>query len=135
MRIVSQTIIRYDDITISMEIKGFDHIHFFVTDINKAIEFYQGIGFELVRKFIHGGRESAQMKVGGIFVDLNLTKAADNPGYSHFSLKVDDLDEAADSLRERGWYFDGPLDVAETRRRIITLRDPNGFLVQLVESR
>lgn len=118
-----------------MEIKGFDHIHFFVTDLDKTIEFYQGIGFELVRKFTHGGRESAQMRSGEIIVDLNLTRAADNPGYSHFSLKVDDLEEAVKRLRGLGWSFDGPVDVPETRRRIITLRDPNGFLVQLVDSR
>ncbi|MCW4051467.1 MAG: VOC family protein [Candidatus Bathyarchaeota archaeon] len=118
-----------------MKILKVDHMHFFATDLDKYIEFYKDLGFEFVHKLEHGGREAAQLKTDfGFTIDLNKTKAADNPGYSHFAMLVDDVDEAFARLSEKGYEIDGPVVNKETKRKIITLRDPNGFLVQLVES-
>jgi catechol 2,3-dioxygenase-like lactoylglutathione lyase family enzyme len=111
-----------------------DHLHFFVTDLDEAISFYEDLGFEFVRRMEHGGRKAAQLKTdSGFTVDLNETKASDNPGYSHLALCVEDIEEAYARLKERGYWIDGPVFNKETNRRIITLRDPNGLLVQLVE--
>lgn len=117
-----------------MKIKGFDHIHFTVTDLDGAIEFYRGLGFSMVRRLEHGG-SSAQMEAeGGLLIDLHLAKATDNPGYNHFAIAVEDLDVAIGVLEERGVAVDGPVEVAATGRRLATIRDPHGFLLQLVES-
>jgi catechol 2,3-dioxygenase-like lactoylglutathione lyase family enzyme len=110
-----------------------DHLHFFVTDLDKAIEFYEDIGFKMVHMMEHGGRSAAQLEATNLTIDLNLTKAADNPGYSHFALSVEDLEEEYKRLTELGYEIDAPIINKETKRKILTLRDPNGFLVQLVQ--
>ena len=117
-----------------MKIKKVDHIHFFATSLDESIEFYEALGFTLTQRHQHGGREAAQLTAGDLTVDLNKTRAADNPGYSHFAVQVDDLDEASRVLRGKGYEVDGPTFNPDTKRWILTVRDPNGFLVQIVKS-
>jgi len=118
-----------------MEILGFDHIHFTVKNLNEAIEFYGALGLELLGRLDHAG-ESAQMRApGGLIVDLHLAKATDNPGYNHFAISISDLDIAVVELEEKEIDVDGPVEVPATGRRLATIRDPSGFLVQLVEAR
>ena len=45
-----------------MDILGFDHLHVTVTDLEKAIDFYRGLGFKLVRRMEHGG-DASQMRI------------------------------------------------------------------------
>ena len=40
-----------------MKLLNIDHIHFFATDLDEAIRFYEDVGFRLVQRFEHGGRE------------------------------------------------------------------------------
>ncbi len=119
-----------------MKLLRMDHIHFFATDLDEAIKFYEDMGFSLARRFEHGGREAAQLDSEfGMTIDINETKAADNPGYSHFSVLVDDIGEAAHMLEGKGHRVDGPTYNEDTERHIITVRDPNGFLVQMVQKK
>ena len=114
---------------------GFDHIHFTVKDLDEAIEFYRKLGFTLVRRLDHGS-EAAQMLIGscGVIVDLHLAGSTQNPGYNHFAVSVEDLDYAVEELRSHGIDVDGPVIVQATGRKLATIRDPSGFLIQLVES-
>jgi uncharacterized glyoxalase superfamily protein PhnB len=48
---------------------------------------------------------------------------------------VEDLDAAISELEEQGIRVDGPVKVRVTGRRLATVRDPSGFLVQLVEKK
>jgi catechol 2,3-dioxygenase-like lactoylglutathione lyase family enzyme len=117
-----------------MKLLDIDHIHFFATDLDEAMRFYEDIGFRLVQRFEHGGREAAQLRSEfGMTVDINETRAADNPGYSHFSVLVEDVGEASRELEGKGYWVDGPTYNEDTKRLIITVRDPNGFLVQMVQ--
>ena len=110
----------------------FDHIHFTVTDLEAAIKFYEALGFTLLRRLDHGG-ESAQMTAeGGMIVDLYKAGATSNPGYNHFAVAVEGLDEVVETLKGSGVEVDGPVNAA-TGRRLATVRDPDGFLVQIVE--
>ena len=69
-----------------------DHIHFFATDLDEAVRFYTDLGCEFVQRFEHGGREAVQLRTQfGTTIDINKTRAADNPGYSHFSILIDDI--------------------------------------------
>lgn len=45
-----------------MDILGFDHLHVTVTNLEKAIDFYRGLGFKIVRRMEHGG-VSSQMRI------------------------------------------------------------------------
>lgn len=113
---------------------GADHIHFFATDLDEAVKFYIDLGCTLVRRFEHGGREAVQLRTQfGMTIDINKTRPADNPGYSHFSLLVDDIKSAQAELMSKGIEVDGPVYNEDTKRHIITVRDPNGFLVQMVQ--
>ena len=74
------------------------------------------------------------MRAGdGILLELHEAKATENPGYTHFAVTVQDLDAAVKALQEKGVPVDGPVEVPATGRRLATVRDPNGSLVQLVE--
>jgi catechol 2,3-dioxygenase-like lactoylglutathione lyase family enzyme len=117
-----------------MDILGFDHLHVTVTDLEKAIDFYRELGFKLVRKMEHGGA-SSQMRAGDdMLIELHEARATENPGYNHFAVTVQDLDAAVKALQEKGVPVDGPVEVPATGRRLATVRDPNGSLVQLVEA-
>ena len=111
-----------------------DHLHFFATDLDAAIKFYKDMGFEFIHKLEHGGRAAAQMKSEcGLVIDISLTGVADNPGFSHYAIVVDDIEETAKELKEKGYEMDGPTFNNDTKRHINTVRDTNGFLVQFVE--
>ncbi len=113
---------------------GIDHIHFTVTDLEKTIEFYRALGLIVAERMDHGG-ESAQMasEDGELVVDLRQAKNIDNPGYNHYAIKVEDIDSTCSVLGDRGLVVDGPVYVGATKRKLATIRDPNGILVQLVE--
>lgn len=112
---------------------GFDHIHFTVRDLDEAVGFYEKLGFVLLGRMEHGG-ESAQMTSPvGLMIDLHLARATENPGYNHFAVSVEDLDSTVVELEGYGIRVDGPVEVRATERRLVTVRDPSGFLVQLVE--
>jgi catechol 2,3-dioxygenase-like lactoylglutathione lyase family enzyme len=119
-----------------MKTKGIDHIHFTVTDIEKTIEFYSALGLIVAERMDHGG-ESAQMvnEGGELVVDLRQAKTIDNPGYNHYAIKVEDIENTCSELEERGFAVDGPVYVEATERKLATIRDPNGLLVQLVETK
>ena len=74
---------------------------------------------------------------GGPFTAESATswtiKNIDNPGYNHYAIKVNDIEGACSELMEGGLPVDGPVYVEATGRKLATVRDPNGFLVQLVE--
>ena len=118
----------------SMKPLGIDHIHFTVTDLEKTIEFYCALGLVVAERMDHGG-ESAQMVNlnGELVVDLRQAMNIDNPGYNHYAIKVEDIDDICSELRDRGLSVDGPVYVEATKRKLATIRDPNGILVQLVE--
>ena len=123
------------DYDLAMKHISTDHIHFFVTDLDTAIDFYKDLGFEFIHKLEHGGREAAQLRSeSGLMIDLNKTRASDNPGYSHYAMLVDEVEKTCEELKAKGYEVDGPVYNKDSKRKIITLRDPNGFLVQLVES-
>ena len=106
-----------------------------MVDLDAGIKFYEDLGFELIHKLEHGGREAAQLSSpSGLIIDLNKTRVADNPGYSHFAMLVDDVETACKDLEAKGYEVDGPVYNKDSKRKIITLRDPHGFLVQLVEA-
>ncbi len=116
-----------------MKPHGIDHIQFTVTDLEKTIEFYSALGLAAER-MEHGG-EAAQMVSddGKLIVDLRQAANIENPGYAHYCIKVEDIDGSCGELRNRGLAVHGPVYVEATKRRVATIRDPNGILVQLVE--
>jgi catechol 2,3-dioxygenase-like lactoylglutathione lyase family enzyme len=114
---------------------GFDHLHFTVRDLDEAVGFYGKLGFVFVGRMEHGGESVQITSPGGLTIDLHLVKATENPEYNHFAVSVENLDAAISELEEQGICVDGPVDVRATGRRLATVRDPSGLLVQLVEKK
>ena len=113
---------------------GIDHIQFTVTDLEKTIEFYRALGLIVAERMEHGG-ELAQMarEDGEPIVGLRQTKHIDNPGYNHYAIKVEDIEGTNSELVDRRLSIDGPVYVEATKRKLATIRDPNGILVQPAE--
>jgi predicted enzyme related to lactoylglutathione lyase len=113
---------------------GLDHIHIYVHDLEEAIQFYGTIGLEFVEYTQHGGK-ACIMKVPNtsILFEIQQTGVIENPGINHYAFLVDKLDELSDELKLKGLNVDGPLVSKTTGRRLTTIRDSHGFLVQLVQ--
>lgn len=103
-------------------------------DIEKTIAFYRALGLIVAERMDHGG-ESAQMasEDGEQVVGLRQAKHIDNPGYNHYAIKVEDIEGTNSELVDRRLSIDEPVYVEATKRKLATIRDPNGILVQLVE--
>jgi len=115
---------------------GLDHIHLYVKDLEEAIRFYEMVGLEFVENTNHSGK-AAVMRIPDSTVSLEMqeTKVTDNPGLNHLAFVVDDLDDLCDSYKANGVKVDGPLENKATGRRLATIRDPHGFLIQLVQKK
>lgn len=114
--------------------KQIDHLHFYATDLKASRKFYEDIGFEFIREISHGDKPCIQMKSpGGLVIDVNETANVNNPGFSHYAVEVDNIEEMAKELSAKGYWIDGPTTNKDTKRFLLTVRDSNGFLVQFVE--
>ena len=113
---------------------GLDHIHLFVKDLEEAIAFYKGIGLEFLSYTQHG-EKSCMMQVPGtpLLFEIQEVGTIDVPGVNHLAFLVDGLDGMCSDLKAKGCKLEGPTKVKATGRYLATLRDPHGFLVQLVQ--
>ena len=113
---------------------GVDHVHFLVRSLNEAMEFYKSIGLKFVEYTDHGGKGCImRAPEGKVLIELQEARNIDNPGLNHIAFLVDSLDDLCDELVENGVEVDGPIDNPTTGRRLATVRDPHGFLWQLVQ--
>lgn len=53
--------------------------------------------------------------------------------YNHYAIRVEDIEGTCSELVDRGLTIDGPVYVEATKRKLATIRDPNGILVQPAE--
>jgi glyoxylase I family protein len=70
-----------------------------------------------------------------IAFEIQEIRAIENPGLNHLAFTVDELDTLCDNYKANGVDVDGPLDNKATGRRLATIRDPHGFLIQLVQKK
>jgi catechol 2,3-dioxygenase-like lactoylglutathione lyase family enzyme len=96
---------------------GLDHIHIYVKDLEEAIRFYKMLGLEFIEYTSHGGK-AAMMRVP----------------VSPISFEIQET-RVCESYKADGIKVDGPLDNKATGRRLATIRDPHGFLIQLVQKK
>ena len=66
-------------------------------------------------------------------MDLRQAKNIDNLGYNNYAIRVEDIEGTCSELMDRGLTIDGPVYVEATKRKLATIRDPNGILVQPAE--
>ena len=112
-------------------------VRYFVEDLDAAVGFYQQLGFEVelrpspVFAMLYRGdlRLLWSVPASHTLPDGTVPTAG---GWNRISLRVEDLDEVARTLRERGLRLrSGPLSGAGVRLALI--EDPAGNQVELFE--
>ncbi|QIO21366.1 VOC family protein [Haloarcula sp. JP-L23] len=127
-----------------------------VSDLERAVEFYREVlGLEVVSRFSVGGEafatgvgvdgasaDFAHLDAGGARVELvQYTPEGEprsdgdlnQPGATHLGLEVDDLDAVYEGLPDGVETLSEP-QTTESGTRICFLRDPEGTLVELLET-
>jgi len=115
---------------------GLDHVHLYVKDLDEAVRFYEMIGLKFIQNTSHGGKAALMRAPSSpIAFEIQEIRAIENPGLNHLAFTVDDLDTLCDNYKANGVDVDGPIDNKATGRRLATIRDPHGFLIQLVQKK
>jgi predicted enzyme related to lactoylglutathione lyase len=119
-------------------ITGIDHIELIVRDVRKHVAFFEAMRFEVLTWTDHHGG-SAELKLPGdnqpIF-EIHELLTEENPGINHIAFRCDDVDATYAQLQERGIaFYEPPALSPSTGRRNALFRDPNGWRLQLTDSR
>ena len=119
------------------------HTCYRIGDIDSSVDFYEALGFEERRRMdLPDGATNVFMGMPGDGDRLELTK---NPGvdsydlgdgYNHIALVVEGLDDTLEELASKGIDPEKPpYHVGEGGPRICFVRDPDGYRIELIESR
>jgi catechol 2,3-dioxygenase-like lactoylglutathione lyase family enzyme len=112
---------------------GIDHVYYWTRDMDRAVAFYEGVlGLKLGHR---AGGGWAEFDAGPVRLALHATVEAEVPSGGTVVFRVDDLDEAISSLRQRGVVFDGHEAEVPGVGRFATFHDPDGNPLQLFEYR
>ena len=122
-------------------IERIDNVGVGVSDLQRALDFYGRLGFEVleqeeetpsatvqagsVRLWVFRGR-------GGAATRRQPDPAANAPGIDHVSLWVEDVDVAYESLRDRGLEFESEPADQPWGARATSLLDPDGTRIYLL---
>ena len=85
-------------------ITGIDHIELIVRDVKVHVEFYQNLGFELLRWTDHHGG-SAELQLPGEnqpIIEIHTLLGEENPGVNHIAFKCDSVEETFEDLKGKG---------------------------------
>lgn len=121
------------------------HTCYRITDIDRSVAFYEALGFEEV------GRIPIREEAVNVF--MNQPGDGDMPkleltynfgvndydigsGYGHIAITTDDLDAALARLAEQGIEPEKPpYSVREGGSRLVFVRDPDEYRVEIIEQR
>lgn len=118
---------------------GFQHVGLPTADIQRTIEFYQGLGFRLATRHDISGRDFAFMQLGTLLIELipNDNPAMQSGAVDHFCLDVKDIDTLYAQLRDAGYHLisDGIQDIAfwEKGARYFFIQGPNNEKIEFCE--
>ncbi len=126
-------------------IKKIDHIGIRVTRFEKMVQFYQQLGFKLVRQ---DDKESVAVLKHSNGIEVNLIKNAGDaqpgqnilmdvpqkyPGYTHFALQVDSLTRVKKELELMNINItEGPVTFGDGKTSIF-IRDPEWNVIEFTE--
>ena len=120
------------------QVKGVAHAAFNVSDMEKAIKFYEDV-LELQHPttgepwivYLHaGGNQFIELFYGGVngqeYKDENI-------GYSHLCLEVEDIQKIADQITQAGWVLDSPVSQGMDKNWQCWTHDPDHNRIELMQ--
>jgi len=127
-------------------IQAVDNIGICVKDLERAVSFYQKLGFTkafennrgvtmvtgTARLFVFQSRKPHRAAVNRQF-----TLFDNPPGIDHISFVVEDIDRVYSDLKVKGIVFNGEPQDQDWGARVVSLRDPDGnnlFLLKWLQS-
>ena len=127
---------------ISLAINSIQHVGLPVTDLNKSVFFYEGLGFDkaMEKPFEHNGETGTciMMKRGDIVIELYQMPAKELPAIrnrkdghiDHIAFDVPDINETFFVLKKAGYNIIEPapvlLDFWENGCRYFNMTGPDG---------
>ena len=122
------------------------HTCYRILEIDRSVAFYEALGFQEIRR--------APIRDEAINVFMNLPEDGDSPrleltfnhgqaepyeigtGYGHIAITTGDLDTTLSQLGEQGIEPErAPYTIREGGNRICFVRDPDGYRIELIETR
>ena len=122
---------------VKIVVEGVDHIDIFVKDLDEYVDFLQNkLGLEVVRRTAHrGGSVEFRTPPMETIIEIHQTTELYNPEINHIALRVSNIQEVHDTLKEQGVIFDSPPKFSEpTGRWIANARFPDGRRLQLTST-
>jgi predicted enzyme related to lactoylglutathione lyase len=111
-----------------------DRIYYWTRDLDEAVAFYRDVvGLELVDRRGDGWAEFEAGPVRFALHGAGVAGIQEVPVSGTIVLRVDDLDAARWTLRERGATFDEADAEVTGFARFATFRDPDGNPIQIIE--
>jgi lactoylglutathione lyase len=119
------------------------HTCYRIGDIDRSVAFYEALGFEELRRVpIRDEAINVFMGLPGDGARLELTHnfGVDSyelgTGYNHIAITAADLDDTLDKLKDQGIEPEKPpYTIREGGSRLCFVRDPDGYRIELIESR
>ncbi|MFP9191396.1 VOC family protein [Natrialbaceae archaeon A-CW1-1] len=118
------------------------HTSIWVSDLQETLEFLvDGIGLKITRSFTLNGVENVY--VGGTNGEIQLRYDPERPNpepdraaLDHIAIAVNDVDTEVECIVDRTHcnVVDGPTTVDDADARVAFLEDPDGYVIELVES-
>ena len=119
-----------------MTIDAIDHLYLETHSFEKAVAFWEALGFRLVQRWGTHGHVAGMLKSGGATIVLaEAPEAADTPVTVHFG--ISNADGLAERLQAVGdaVAIETPLEATHWGTRWLRLRDPDGRVFALEEAR
>jgi catechol 2,3-dioxygenase-like lactoylglutathione lyase family enzyme len=140
-----------------MHVRAIDHMSFTVADIDRSTGFYRQLGFEPFKRYISAGSDAAEgtdtagaeIDVGWLrhpeggpmlellrYQNIPAGRSAHNSqvGAAHICLRVEDLPAACEELQAAGAPFVSAPHTDQYGVSWVYLRDPDGNVVELLET-
>lgn len=125
-------------------IERVDHIGIRVRDLDRAMSFYEALGFKLVHRVTFDPvaiiRNPAGVEInlilnadaGGPATNILMDVAEKYPGYTHVALRVASIPDTITTLKDRGVRItQGPSKFGEDGGVSVFVRDPDGNVIEL----
>lgn len=119
--------------------KGIQHIGIPTANVQKTIDFYQGLGFTLATRHDINGRDFAFMQLGNCLIEVipNDDPAMVNGAVDHICLDVKNIDELFAKIKEAGYNMvdESINDIAfwENGARYFFILGPNNERIEFCE--